>query len=66
MGKVAITFTNAAVRDSGYGLEVNGQSLEDIISEALGTKVKGIEWDDPRKAQLKEFNSNSCDVRRCF
>ena len=36
-----ISFTNAEVSDHGYGLEVNGKSLEDIISTALGTKVKG-------------------------
>lgn len=34
-----ISFTNAEVSDHGYGLEVNGKSLEDIISTALGTKV---------------------------
>ena len=33
-----ISFTNAEVSDHGYGLEVNGKSLEDIISTALGTK----------------------------
>lgn len=27
-----ISFTNAEVSDHGYGLEVNGKSLEDIIS----------------------------------
>lgn len=36
-----ISFTNAEVLDHGYGLEVNGKYLEDIISTALGTKVKG-------------------------
>jgi len=36
-----ISFTNAEVSDHGYGLEVNGKSLEDIISIALGTKVNG-------------------------
>ena len=30
-----ISFTNAEVSDHGYGLEVNGKSLEDIISTAL-------------------------------
>ena len=37
-----ISFTNAEVSDHGYGLEVNGKSLEDIISTALGTKVNQI------------------------
>lgn len=36
-----ISFTNAEVSDHGYGLEVNGKSLEDIISTALGTKLSG-------------------------
>ena len=38
---VKTSFTNAQVRDSGYGLQVNGESLADIISMALGAKVKG-------------------------
>lgn len=54
-----LVFTHAEVRDSGFGLEVNGKSLEDIISEALGTKVKGLNYNDPR---LKTFSSNSCDI----
>lgn len=54
-----LVFTHAEVRDSGFGLEVNGKSLEDIISEALGTKVKGLNYNDPR---LKPFSSNSCDI----
>lgn len=54
-----IEFTHAEVRDSGFGLEVNGKSLEDIISEALGTKAPNVSYGDPR---LKEFRSNSCDV----
>ena len=54
-----ISFTHAEVRDSGFGLEVNGKSLEDIISEALGTRAKGLSYGDER---LKQFHSNSCDV----
>ena len=41
-----LVFTHAEVRDSGFGLEVNGKSLEDIISEALGTKAKGLDYND--------------------
>lgn len=37
-----ISFTNAEVSDHGYGLEVNGKSLEDIISTALGTKLTHV------------------------
>lgn len=54
-----LVFTHAEVRDSGFGLEVNGKSLEDIISEALGTKAEGLRYGDPR---LKTFSSNSCDI----
>lgn len=54
-----IEFTHAEVHDSGFGLEVNGKSLEDIISEALGTKAPNVSYGDPR---LKKFKSNSCDV----
>ena len=45
--------------DHGYGLEVNGKSLEDIISTALGTKVKG---NGGYGSGLPSFSSNSCDV----
>ena len=54
-----ISFTNAEVSDHGYGLEVNGKSLEDIISTALGTKLKGT---GGYGSGLPSFNSNSCDV----
>lgn len=36
---MTITFTNAVVEDDGYGVEVNGRSLEAIISTALGTRL---------------------------
>ena len=39
-----LEFKGAEVHDGGYGLEVNGKSLEDIISIALGTKVKGKDY----------------------
>lgn len=54
-----LVFTHAEVRDSGFGLEVNGKSLEDIISEALGTKAEGLGYGNPK---LKKFSSNSCDI----
>jgi hypothetical protein len=54
-----INFVNAEVSDHGYGLEVNGKSLEDIISIALGTKVKGS---CGYGSGLPSFSSNSCDV----
>lgn len=54
-----IDFTNAVVEDDGYGVEVNGRSLEAIISTALGTKLgdKG-----GYSSGLPRFKANSCDV----
>lgn len=56
---VKIAFTNAHVTDNGYGLMVNGKSLEGIISTALGTKV-----DDKygTTGGLPVFESNCCNV----
>lgn len=54
-----IDFTNAVVEDDGYGVEVNGKSLEAIISTALGTRLgdKG-----GYSSGLPRFKANSCDV----
>lgn len=54
-----IDFTNAVVEDDGYGVEVNGRSLEAIISTALGTRLgdKG-----GYSSGLPKFEANSCDV----
>lgn len=54
-----IDFTNAVVEDDGYGVEVNGRSLEAIISTALGTRLgdKG-----GYSSGLPKFKTNSCDV----
>lgn len=54
-----IDFTNAVVEDDGYGVEVNGRSLETIISTALGTRLgdKG-----GYSSGLPKFKANSCDV----
>ena len=55
-----LEFRNAVAKDTGYGLEVNGKSLEEIISTALGTKVgSNRAW---YGGTLKDFISNSCDV----
>lgn len=56
---MTITFTNAVVEDDGYGVEVNGRSLEAIISTALGTRLgdKG-----GYNSGLPKFKANSCDV----
>ena len=54
-----IDFTNAVVEDDGYGVEVNGRSLEAIISTALGARLgdKG-----GYSSGLPRFKANSCDV----
>lgn len=54
-----IDFTNAVVEDDGYGVDVNGRSLEAIISTALGTRLgdKG-----GYSSGLPRFKANSCDV----
>lgn len=54
-----ITFTNAVVEDDGYGVSVNGQTLEKIISTALGTRVGEV---GGYGSPLPKFRSNSCDV----
>jgi hypothetical protein len=59
---VKIYFTNAEVEDDGWGLRVNGKSLEDIISMALGTKAEGVSYGDPRQEKLKKFKANACNI----
>ena len=54
-----LDFTNAIVKDSGYGLHVNGKPLDDIISTALGTKV-GSNYG--YNAGLPAFESTCCNV----
>lgn len=55
-----VEFKGADVYDNGYGLEVNGKSLVDIISMALGTKVKGKDYG--YGSGLPSFSSRNCDV----
>lgn len=54
-----LEFMNAVARDSGYGLEVNGKSLEEIISTALGTRAGNV---GGYGSGLPEFKSNCCNV----
>lgn len=54
-----LEFTNAQVRDNGYGLEVNGKSLENIISTALGTRAGSHAG---YNSGLPAFECNCCDV----
>ena len=55
-----LEFLNAVVSDSGYGMEVNGKSLESIISTALG--VKAGEKRAGYGSNVKSFSSNCCNV----
>ncbi len=54
-----LSFSNAKVKDAGYGLEVNGKSLSDIISTMLGTKV-GSNYG--YGSGLPTFESSCCNV----
>ena len=54
-----IQFTNARVRDTGYGLTVNGKELVEIISTALGTRVGNIFG---YNSGLPSFMSDCCNV----
>lgn len=54
-----LEFKNATAEDHGYGLNVNGKSLESIISTALGTKVDGAYG---RNYRLPVFSSNCCNI----
>lgn len=56
---VEISIKNAKVQDNGYGLEVNGTSLEDIISNVLGTKAGN---EGGYSSGLPDFHCNSCDI----
>lgn len=54
-----LEFQNAVVKDGGYGLEVNGKSLEAIISTALGTRVGDK---NSYSSGLPRFESNCCNI----
>lgn len=54
-----IQFTNAQAEDSGYGLSVNGKSLDEVISTALGTRVGNTYG---YGSGLPQFNSKCCDI----
>lgn len=56
---IKLEFKNAVVNDSGYGLWVNGEILEEIISKVLGVKVGNKTSYD---LCIPEFKSNCCDI----
>lgn len=61
---IQLNFLNAQVSDDGSGLEVNGRSLENLISAALGTikRIPGrYDW-LKEEDRLKPFSSDLCSV----
>ena len=54
-----LQFIYDTVKDSSYGLEVIGESLQDMISVAQGTKRNGKSG---YNSGLPEFKHNSCNV----
>lgn len=54
-----LEFVNAVAEDSGYGLEINGKSLEEIISTALGTRAGNHSG---YNSGLPKFKSDCCNV----
>ena len=56
---VKFEFRNAVVTDNGYGMEINGKDLSNIISTALGTRVGGRAG---YGSGLPNFKSTCCNV----
>lgn len=54
-----LEFENVRVRDDGYGLEVNGESLSQIISTMLGARV-GNNYG--YNSGLPTFKSDCCNI----
>lgn len=54
-----LEFKNAVAEDNGYGLEVNGKSLEEIVSTALGTRAGN---NSGYGSGLPRFKSSCCNV----
>ena len=54
-----LQFTNAQVKDAGFGLTVNGTELADIISTALGTRVGNTYG---HNSGLPAFTHNCCNI----
>ncbi len=56
---VKVEFKNAVAKDTGYGLDVNGKSLQEIISTVLGTRVRSRAG---YGSGLPYFESSCCNV----
>ena len=58
MDAIEINIKNARAHDDGFGLRVDGVSLEDIISNALGT----MHGTGANTRTNVDFDCNSCDI----
>lgn len=57
---IQLNFLNARVKDTGYGLEVNGKPLDEIISVAVGT-LKELPYGSKQRTG-ESFRSDLCNV----
>lgn len=59
---IQLNFLNARVKDTGYGLEVNGKPLDEIISVAVGTLKELPDRYGSKQRTGESFSSNLCNV----
>lgn len=61
---ITLSFRNATVEDTGYGLNVNGRALEEILSEAMGTAdfSETSPYGGSRRKVVGAFRSNACNI----
>lgn len=59
---IQLNFLNARVRDTGYGLEINGKPLDEIISVAVGTLKKLPDRYGSKQRTGESFRSDLCNV----
>lgn len=59
---IQLNFLNARVRDTGYGLEVNGKPLDEIISVAVGTLKELPDKFGSKQRTGEIFGSDLCNV----
>lgn len=59
---IQLNFLNARVKDTGYGLEVNGKPLDEIISVAVGTLKELPDRYGSKQRTGESFSSDLCNV----
>ena len=59
---IQLNFLNARVKDTGYGLEVNGKPLDEIISVAVGTLKELPDRYGSKQRTGESFRSDLCNV----